>query len=340
MPRALRLSVGLAACLAPLVVVGLSPLRADAALVYIGLLPTLVSLTCGARVAFATAGSTGLVVLLGLLLSGSPLLAAGFMVLLGVGVVWSYRRGWQAPATYVATQGALAVAVAPTSRLGSEHPDSVATAVITGLLVLLAGLWVALVGALLLRDLEQPATERPTDAELRLFAVTLGVALGVGTYLVMTLAPRGNAWWILLTILVVIQPGHRQTATRAAQRAGGTVLGGVVAASAVVLVDSRSLLALIALAAAVASVVAQFRAPYWIFSASLTVALVLLTQPAGRVLRGDLERVAYTMLAAVLVVGLSLAVRAASGAVAARGRASPRPPRPGRDPGTTATPEP
>lgn len=305
-----RWALGATACLLPLIAVFASPARADTALIYIGLLPAFVALTAGPRVALATAVSTGAAVFIGLLLSTNAWAGAVFMILLGFGVTWSYRHGWQAAATYVATQGALAVVAAPQASLVDDQPaSSIASAAVVTAFVLLGGLWVALVGFLLLRDVPSRAATSPTADELRAFAVALSIALGVGTFLVMRYAPHSNAWWVLLTALVVLEPGHRHTMRRALERSAGTIVGGALAALVVVQVDNGTLISVLGFLAAIASAYTYVRAPYWTFAATLTMALVFLTLPLGRVLRGDMERVGFTVLAALVVVGLSALVQ-------------------------------
>lgn len=310
-----RLLVGILACLLPLVASFVSPLRPDTALVYIGLLPAFVALPCGPRVAFGTAVATSVAMFLGLLASQTPVLAALLLMAMAVGVAYAHTRGWQGPGTYVATQAALAAVAAPTARAIGDgaggDPSSLSNAATVAAVTLLAGLWVAAAGSLTLRGLASSPHTRAWDADLTVFAATLAGLLGIATYVLMTYTSRGNAWWILLTILVSVTPTAAGSISRAAQRAGGTILGGAVAALLVVAIHDRTALVAIGFVAAVASAVTYVKAPYWVFAASLTLALVLLTFPEGRALRGDLERVAYTVLAALIVVAVTLAIDAA-----------------------------
>lgn len=103
-----RYTAGILLCLAPLFIVFLSPARGDATLVYVGVLPAFVALISGPLVALATAFATAAAVFVGLLVSPHAAAAALLMAVLGLVVAWSYLRGWEVPATYVATQAALA----------------------------------------------------------------------------------------------------------------------------------------------------------------------------------------------------------------------------------------
>lgn len=271
-----RIIIGIVGCLLPLAVILASPLRDDAVLFYIGFMPSFVALPLGSRLSAATAGATGAVVFLGLLMGGNALLAGLFMAVVGVGVAFSHTREWHAPATYVATQAGLAVVAAPQaqSASGGHHAaTSLTNAAVVGAVALLAGLWVAGVGHLALSSVRTRPKTRNWDRELQIHAATLAALLGVGTF-----------------VLV------RHTG------------GGAVAALLVVGVHDRTALMTLGVIAAVASAVTYLRAPYWVFAGCLTLALVLLTFADGHRLRGDLERVGYTVLAAVVVVLAALAV--------------------------------
>jgi len=306
-----RLLLGILVCLLPMLLAYFSPLQRDTAVVYMGVLPAFVALTLGLRVALVTAVGTGAVMFTGLLLGDLPIVAAMFLAGLGAAVAWAQTRGWRGPATYVATQGAIAAVAAPVTKTfggGVFAADSLANAASVALITTVAGVWVAVLGSLTLPSLRAPAERHPWNHDLTVFATTLGVLLGVCTVIIMRFSSGGNAWWILLTILVSVAPVSRRSIPRAMHRAAGTILGGVIAAVLVLSIDDRSVLLTIGLCAAVASAVAYVRAPYWVFAAMLTLALALLTFPTGHVLRVSAERVGYTLLAAVLVMAVALGI--------------------------------
>jgi hypothetical protein len=312
-PPIARVLVGILVCLAPLVISFVTPLRPDTALVYIGLLPTFVALPSGPRVALGTAGATAVAVFVGLLVSHSPGLATVLMVAMGIGVAYAHTRGWQAPATYVATQAGLAAVAAPAAHAIGEHtaqPWSLSNAATVAVVTLVAGLWVAVAGSLTMHGLAAEPGTRSWDKDLIVFAATLAVLLGVATFVLMQYTSGGNAWWILLTLLVSVAPTAAGSVSRALQRAGGTIVGGAVAAVLVVGIDGRGVLIALGFVAAVVSAVSYVKAPYWVFALFLTLALVLLTFPEGRVLKGDLERVAFTVVAALVVIVVSIGVDA------------------------------
>lgn len=230
-----------------------------------------------------TAIATAAAVFAGLLLSTEPWGAALFMAALGAVVAWSYTRGWQLAATYVATQAALAAIAAPRMSVlaaDSYPPSSPTSAAAVAGMVLFGGLWVSAVGFLFLYDLPAHPSEVPDRQYLIAFAITL-----------------------------ILTPQAGQTPKRALERAGGTILGGTVATVLILLVSERSVILAIGVIAALLTAVAFLRLDYWVFTAFLTMALVLLTFPVGRVVRGSAERIGYTVLSAALVVLLFMVVR-------------------------------
>ena len=304
-----RLTLGILLCVLPLVISFFSPLRPDTALVYVGLLPAFVALPSGPRVTFGTAFATGTAMFLGLLLSDTPILAALLMMGLAVGVAFSHTQGWQAAGTYVATQAGLAAVAAPSARVlehGVHAPSSLTNAATVAAVALGAGLWVAVFGSLTLHGIVSTPHRKEWDEDMTIFAATLAILLGISTFALMNFTNGGNAWWILLTILVSVAPTAKASITRAFQRAGGTVVGGAIAALLIVTIDDRGLLITVGFIAAIVSAVSYIKAPYWIFSASLTLALVLLALPQARALHGDFQRVAFTIIAALIVVAVSL----------------------------------
>lgn len=276
-PRAvIRYAAGILLCLAPLFIVFASPARGDATLVYVGVLPTFVSLICGPLVALAVAFATAAAVYVGLLVSPHAALAAVFMALLALVVAWSYRRGWEVPATYVATQAALATIAAPhVTMLQDYSAHAVPAAAAAAGFVLFGGVWVAVVGYFLLGDLEQPAT--PVTTHLVTFGLVLAVLVAIETYAAIAWVP-------------------------------GTVLGALVATLVVTWLGTGTTLRVVGIAAALLTAVAYVSARYWIFAGLLTFALVVLTMPADRVIHSSADRIGYTVLPAVIAVATSAAL--------------------------------
>lgn len=296
--------------LLPLVLAQLSPWRSDLVLVYSGVLPALMALPAGRRVATGTAAAAAAALFLGLLVSGSVGGSAAFMGGVAVLVAASYTRGWQTPAMYVGIKAALATVAAPVVDAldtGTREPSDWANASAAGCVVLLAGLWVAWAGSAVAPGEGRSGEARPWDRDLAVFAgLLLGLLVSL-TVLVKTYLEPGHSWWFLLTVLVTLRPSATGSIVRALERAGGTALGGLAAGALAVTVD-RPFLTVLGLAAATGCAVLHGRVSYAVFSALLTAALVLLTFGSETVLRDDLVRVGYTAVAATVVVLASVAV--------------------------------
>lgn len=302
-----RYAAGILLCLAPLFIVFASPARGDATLVYVGVLPTFVSLICGPLVALAVAFATAAAVYVGLLVSPHAALAAAFMALLALVVAWSYRRGWEVPATYVATQAALASIAAPhVTMLQDYSAHAVPAAAAAAGFVLFGGVWVAVVGYFLLGDLERPAT--PVTTHLVTFGVVLAVLVAIETYAAIAWIPDTHVWWVVLTTLIVLSPDQKHSMSRSLERAAGTVLGALVATLVVTWLGTGTALRVVGIVAALLTAVAYVTARYWIFAGLLTFALVVLTMPADRVIHSSADRIGYTVIAAVIAVATSAAL--------------------------------
>ena len=303
-----RLAVGALVCFVPVVAVALSPWRPDAGLVYLGVLPTLIAMGEGRKVAAVTAVATPAAVLVGLSLSSNPIIGTGLMVLLSLGVAWSYRHGCPGAATYIASAGALAVMSAPTSRWAETFAGDLPPDLVVAGLVLLGGAWVAVVGSFVLRDFPSHPGPPPSVESVRVFAVVLAVTVGVGTALVMAAVPGRYGWWVVLTVLAVVLPDMRGTTTRVIHRVAGTALGGLAAGLFLAVVDSPSVTRAVGLVLALACALAFIFAPYWVFVTFLTPALALATFPLDTALATEAQRVLFTLvgaLAVVLVGGLT-----------------------------------
>lgn len=297
----IRWLAGLIVCFAPMIALLLSPWSSNAPLIYLGILPAIVALECGVRVAACAAVLTSLSVFVGLLVSDSVWLAALYIALACVGVAWAYTRGWEGPATYVASQAAMAAIAAPGTDLIDSASSSAASAAVVSAFVLGGGLWVSLVGRLLLADLPHGSHDRPTRLALLRFGITLTTLAFVGTVVAKEWLPGGHAWWVLLTLLVVLQPGIAGSTARTLQRVTGTVGGGLVAAVLVIIVDDDAVTTAIGFVIAVLSAVAYLKAPYWAFAALLTAALMCLTFTPATVMTGYAERAGFTLLTAASV---------------------------------------
>ncbi|MFY2556596.1 FUSC family protein [Corallococcus terminator] len=143
------------------------------------------------------------------------------------------------------------------------------------------------------------------DSVIFRHAMRLGVTAAIATALVRGLG-LDHGYWVIITVIVVLQPYSGMTFQRGLQRAGGTLLGSALAAGLVALVrDPAVLLVAIMLFFAVAIAVKPLSLSF--FQVLLAPALVLLAE----IQTGDWElagvRIANTMIGgAIALVGARL----------------------------------
>lgn len=159
------------------------------------------------------------------------------------------------------------------------------------------------------------------------YGVLLALLCGAFTLVCVLRFPGTNAWWAVLTVAVILQPTHGETRRKLRGRIVGTVLGGTVAALAVMALPGQLVSVLLGVVASLAAVVLLLAgAPYWQYSVAVTVSVILLTFERHEALAGDLERVGITVGASlVTAAAVRLATQLAPDAVlAAPDEAAPR----------------
>lgn len=105
------------------------------------------------------------------------------------------------------------------------------------------------------------------------------LALGVAAYRLLDLHDHG--FWIPLTILFVMRPDRDETYLRLVLRAVGTVLGLILATAVAEALGSGDLVAVVFLTVAAALSFGLLTVQYALFTASITVYVVLLTDTLG-----------------------------------------------------------
>ncbi len=302
----------------PEVVVDLTSLRVDAALVIAGILPAIVGWTFAPRYAVMSIPVAGILNALAVLAFGHVLATTLLMVCIGIMVGLSALRGLHAVAAFAAIQPAIIVITGYHSvSLGGTTPGRGGQALICAGLAVIGGLWAVLVGLTLLRD-EPSGPPSPVPSRIVFFYTgALVLLLGVTAYIASTWFLKTTAGWVLLTILLVTRPTYDESRQMARERALGTVAGGVAAATlAVIVSDTSILLALGTLAMVVAAVLQLQHARYAYFALFVTAAIILLDAQRSNVFEIDLQRVVFS------IVGVSLVATAVAMAEMLFGRST------------------
>jgi len=187
-------------------------------------------------------------------------------------------------------------------------------ALVVGLALLIGGLWVALLGHFLTRNLER-ALDEPVEQRVALgYAIALALSTGLATFVAAQFFPGSTGAWVILTILLVMKPRATDMWRTARHRVGGTLVGALVAAIVVVVVDALGVplanwtLMLGALFLILALSVLRVR-PYWQFVTFLTPAIILLKSSGSDTLQLDALRVAMTLIGTVVTLVFAVGVR-------------------------------
>ena len=319
--------------IAPIVFLDLSPWKADGSLWYLGMLPALMGLFTGRRLALAAAVVTPAIVGISLLLHDlPPIVGALYMLALGAVTGLSARRGWHLMMSFSAPLAALALigdmhVSLPSGRAAAG--ESAEALLVTMGVLLAGGLWTALLGPFVVGRLKVTPPPSVPERTSRYFAMAMGGLVGVVSFVALTWLPP-NSWWLVLTMYVVVQPYYAAMLTRVSQRVIGTLVGSTVAA--LVVAALHNLPGLIAALAAVLTLLAAWANltwPYWVFVTFLTPAVVLQTAgPTRDVAQAIADRAMYTLIgaalaAAVMALGHLYLVRHPHGLPVGAGAAHP-----------------
>lgn len=307
-----RLALHAALLIAPLLALSVSRWDFNAPLVFLGMLPSLNALLVSTRYAlFASAVTPGCMVGF-LLLRGDVLAGTAAMALLGAAIGLSASRPWHVAGSFVGPQASLALIGAPVVVLstGAVPADASSEAVLsTAAWVASGGLWATVVAR---RPVAELGLSGPADVSApaaRVCAAALALLAGAITFVAMQWLDTPYAWWMLLTVFVIIQPDYGTSLAKLASRVAGTVAGAALAALAAVSIESQLVITIVALALTAAALWAYMERPYWVYALLLTPAVVLQTSGgAGAIVDADLDRVGFTLAAAgasaaVLIVG-------------------------------------
>ena len=219
--------------IAPMLILSATSWSANSSLFYLGMLPAAIGVLINVRVAAAGGVITGALMMLAVPLRDEPIAGAFFMAAIGAVVGLSSVRGWHGVGAYAGPQTSFALIGAPMVALasGTVAIDSSWTATtMMGGTVAAGGLWIAFIGWLARHEFPPHEPHPVSNLAAGYFAGALAALVGIGAFIAMQWATSPNAWWLILTLFVVVQPFYATTLQRSASRVLGTVLGAVIAA--------------------------------------------------------------------------------------------------------------
>lgn len=261
------------------------------------------------RLSAALSVVAGIAAFLAVLVHPYPLAGGIFMGLLAGGAALTARRGLHSPVLVVPLAISITLTAPPTITGVS---GGVATALVAGLAMAACGLWVTGVSRVILGERRPHFPTRPHSRNAAItYAVVMAVVVGLATWGVLSSGPVDHGGWLILTLVVILQPSTTDTIRKTLQRLGGTVAGlGIALVFA--LVDLPPALQLSMSAVLLYCALASrfvLRLPYWVYVILLTPAIILMNAKATSALDLAAERFAFTALGAVIAIGVAFVVK-------------------------------
>lgn len=243
------------------------------------------------------------------LLNPYPIAGAAFFGVLTGACAVTARRGLHSPVLMVPVFVSFFLVAPPPVPQLSAIPAALAA----GAALALGGLWGSGSARALLghRSTGRERTPVGTRAATA-YGLVMGIVLGVTAWIVLNHARYHEGAWLLLTLIILLQPSAHDTVSKSVQRLGGTLLGGLIAL-VLILIDVSSTLALViggVLIFGALSLRFVLKRPYWEYVTVLTPAVILLSSSAFDRVRVAEDRVAFTLIASTVAVLLALAVKA------------------------------
>lgn len=296
------------AIMAPPVVLGISgQFDLASAFVYGGII-AIGAVFYDLRLAVALSGLAGVAGVAFALLNPYPLAGAVIFGLFTGACALSARRGLHSPVLMVPVFLSFVLAAPP----DVPGTSTVVAALLTGVVLLLGGLWATGSARVLLgRPRTRPESPHLGARATLTYSVVMALVVGVATWGVLTFAKDHQGAWLLLTLIIVLQPNAHDTFVKSLQRLGGTLVGGLVALG-LILVGVDATLALVIggiLLFAAFSVRYVLKRPYWEYVTVLTPAAILLNTPGLDAMTVTEDRVVYTVIATVVGVAIALLVK-------------------------------
>lgn len=252
------------------------------------------------------AGGTGMIAVL---LNTYPVAGGVFFGLLTGGCALAARRGLHSPVLMVPVFVSFLL-VAPPEIAGASGFTAV---LLTGAVLALGGLWLTGTARVLFgRSMGGAQRHEFGPRAAVAFGVIMGVLLGVAAWGVLSFARFHEGAWLLLTLIMVMQPSPKDTVTKSLQRLAGTVAGGLIAVTLIVLGlgDPYALLVAGVLLFGAFTLRFALKRPYWEFVGLLTPAIILLDTKPGDGLKIAEDRVGFTVLAVVVALLIAVGVKA------------------------------
>ncbi|MGI9196511.1 MAG: FUSC family protein [Candidatus Nanopelagicales bacterium] len=182
-------------------------------------------------------------------------------------------------------------------------------ALLTGAILVAAGLWGILIGLFLSRYLPKTPRTSLSMEHVWSFAIIMAVILGAAMAVVVAQQWQHGGAWFVLTLVVILQPDYMDSVKKIAHRALGTILGFAIALAIVSVIHVSWLVTLLGFAFLAVAMVFIMRpgSPYWVFVTFLTPAIVLMESNLDDAVSVDVARLGFTLLGVAVAALVALA---------------------------------
>ena len=238
-----------------------------------------------------------------------PLLAGLYMGLLAGASAYQARRGLHSVVTMVPLFAAFILVSPPTLVAGA---GDLVNAALVGFVALIGGLWSLVAFRVVLGSKGPSMGHVPVTPRVAVvYAVSMGVVVGTCSWGLLALSQSQQGAWLILTVIVIMQPSAHDTIVKTFRRVVGTLLGVVVAAIIGLLVPWPTVDFILAMVFVYAAFVLRFglHRPYWEYVALLTPAVVLMGATSSGVENAAEARLVFTLIGGAMAVVVALIAR-------------------------------
>jgi hypothetical protein len=299
----------LVAAAPPLIAVGLIfGFPAAEAAVFGVLIAFLNMIMGGTRLALAAAVGVILFTPVSLACGTTPLAGAAIMAVVCLAVGTSAGWGLQRGLTMVPL--AIAYLLISPPSIDGHAPEPSSTAYLLSVTAVMGISTLLPLAALsfLMRDRVAPRPTGNSRADSIEYAVIISALTAIATGAVLALRPGPNSFWLVLTLLAIVQVGPQATLRKTVSRSGGTLLGAAVAVVLVILIPNSTAILVFGLIALLLTLTFAGGSSYWLYTACLTPTIIMLSGASAAESVAE-ARVIYTLIGAGLaLVAFSIAL--------------------------------
>ncbi|MFZ1361566.1 MAG: FUSC family protein [Candidatus Nanopelagicales bacterium] len=141
------------------------------------------------------------------------------------------------------------------------------------------------------------------------YAILLGILLGLATWFVLAYERVPDMSWLLLTLVLLLNPTSKLSTKKAIVRTVGTLVGSLIAVL-IALIPSHGVVVVITILLTGAATVVVFDTAnrYWLWIVLWTPSIILLTSQSTNIIAATEFRLGMTVVAGAIVLGIAFAV--------------------------------